>query len=405
MIVNYKKKLLDKILTKKVKVAVIGLGYVGLPLLNLINLKNFSIWGIDRNIKLTQKLNKIKKIYFNDLKYIQNCDIIVFCLPTPLNKNNNPDLKILKNALKNASQYFKYGQLVVLESTSYPGTTSECTEFLDKNFVVGDNFFISYSPERIDPGNKKYNLVDIPKIISGKTDNCKYILDAFYKKIFKKTYLASSLEVAEMTKIYENVFRSVNIGLVNEIKQISKKLNINFNEVLNLAETKPFGFMKFLPGPGVGGHCIPVDPFYFNWLAKKEGMNSKFIELSGIINKKIPSIIVQEIKKILNKNDKVLCIGLTYKKNIDDLRNSPSLEIFDKLKNYFNKIEYNDNFIPSINTGSFTIRNKKINSFKNYDVVIILTDHDYIDYIDMLKNSKLIIDCRNRLSDKKVINL
>ena len=311
----------------------------------------------------------------------------------------------MKDALKKTTKYLKHGQLLVLESTSYPGTTNECTVFLEKKFKIGDDFFISYSPERIDPGNKKYNLVDIPKIISGKTINCKKILDQFYKRIFRKTYLASSLEVAEMTKIYENVFRSVNIGLVNEIKQISKKLNIDFIEVLNLAETKPFGFMKFLPGPGVGGHCIPVDPFYFNWLAKKVGLNSKFIELSGIINKKIPSIIVKEIKKILNKNDKILCMGLTYKKNIDDLRNSPSLEIYSKLKNYFKKVSYNDEFVKSIKIGKSTEKNQFISSFKNYNAIIILTDHDYINYKKMIKQANLIIDCRNKLKNRKVINL
>lgn len=409
MKINYKKNLIDKIKKKKVKVTVIGLGYVGLPLLDLIQVKKFIVSGIDKDVKLinilnTQNENK-QKIFFNELKNIEEADIIIFCLPTPLNKANNPNLNILKDALKKTTKYLKHGQLLVLESTSYPGTTNECTVFLEKKFKIGDDFFISYSPERIDPGNKKYNLVDIPKIISGKTINCKKILDQFYKRIFRKTYLASSLEVAEMTKIYENVFRSVNIGLVNEIKQISKKLNIDFIEVLNLAETKPFGFMKFLPGPGVGGHCIPVDPFYFNWLAKKVGLNSKFIELSGIINKKIPSIIVKEIKKILNKNDKILCMGLTYKKNIDDLRNSPSLEIYSKLKNYFKKVSYNDEFVKSIKIGKSTEKNQFISSFKNYNAIIILTDHDYINYKKMIKQANLIIDCRNKLKNRKVINL
>ena len=208
-----------------------------------------------------------------------------------------------------------------------------------------------------------------------------------------------------MTKIYENVFRSVNIGLVNEIKQISKKLNIDFLEVLNLAETKPFGFMKFLPGPGVGGHCIPVDPFYLNWLAKKKGLNSKFIELSGIINKKIPNKIVSEIKKKLNRSAKILCIGLTYKKNIDDLRNSPSLEIFLKLRSYFKNLSYNDNFIPNLKIGKLNLKSQNISSIKSFDAIIILTDHDYINYKALLKNAKFIFDCRNKLNDKKVINL
>ena len=405
----------NNIISKKAVICVVGLGYVGYPLLKLISNKGFKIIGLDNDENKIIKLNskKIKNIFFtSDYSKINKSDIIIFTLPTPINKRKKPDLRILKDSVKASSKYFKDNQLVIFESTSYPGTTKECKEIIKKN--SSKKILISYSPERVDPGNKKFDIQNITKIISADTSFELKMISLFYKKIFKKIVISSDIKTAEMAKIFENIFRSVNIGLVNEMKQISKKLQINFIEVLKLADTKPFGFMKFLPGPGVGGHCIPVDPYYLNWIAKKNKLSSRFIELSGEINNKMPTIIFNEISKIIKrikttKKPKLLFIGLSYKKNINDHRNSPALEIFKKFINKKSfEVSYNDNFIPH-----FEISNKKFSSIKiNYrklnafDVVILLSDHDYIDYKKLLNFSKLILDCRNKyFNSKKVISL
>ncbi len=404
-----------KIISKQAVVCVVGLGYVGYPLLKLISKKGYKIIGLDNDKSKIKKLNskKIKNVFFsNDYSSINKSDIIIFTLPTPINKRKKPDLKILKNSVKISSDYFKDNQLIIFESTSYPGTTEECKGIIKKN--SSKNLLVSYSPERVDPGNKKFNIQDITKIIAADSSLELSMVSKFYKKIFKEVVTSSNIKTAEMAKIFENIFRSVNIGLVNEMKQISKKLNINFIEVLNLAETKPFGFMKFLPGPGVGGHCIPVDPYYLNWVAKKNKVSSRFIELSGDINSKMPNILFNEINKIIKRikkgnKAKLLFIGLSYKKNINDYRNSPALEIFKKFKNNTKyELYYNDQFIPNIK-----ILNKKFNSIKinyqklnTFDSVILFSDHDYIDYKKLLKFSSLILDCRNKyFNQKNVINL
>ena len=374
----------NKINSKKAIVCIIGLGYVGYPLLKLVSKSGFKTIGIDSDKNKLKKLksNKLRNTLFtNNYSNINRSDIIIFTLPTPINKQKKPDLKILKNSVYVASKYLKDYQLIIFESTSYPGTTEECTEILKSN--SSKKVLTAYSPERVDPGNKKFDIKNITKIVSADSIFELRLIELFYRKIFKKIVNSSDIKTAEMAKIFENIFRSVNIGLVNEMKQISKKLRINFIEVLKLAETKPFGFMKFLPGPGVGGHCIPVDPYYLNWVAKKNNVSSKFIELSGEINNKMPSILYNEICKIIKKfriknKPKLLFIGLSYKKNINDYRNSPALKIFEKFINKKNlNIEYNDNFIPSINISNKRYFSKKINykKLKKFDIVILLTDH------------------------------
>lgn len=413
----YYTKIKKKISTKKAKVCIVGLGYVGYPLLQLLKKNKFNCVGIDSNQKKIHKLNKdnnYSKNFSTNYKLISESDIIIYALPTPLTKKNNPNLKILKDSIRKSANFYKNGQLIILESTSYPGTTRECLDKIIKKFKIGKNLFIGYSPERIDPGNKQFNIENITKISSGYSNFCQILTYKFYKTICKKVVKASTMEAAEFAKIYENIFRSVNIGLANETKQISKKLKIDFKEVLNLAETKPFGFMKFTPGPGVGGHCIPVDPFYLSWLAKKNKIKTKFIELSGKINSNMPVIICKEIKKYLikkikKKNIKILILGLSYKKNIDDIRNSPSLKILLKLKKFFSKVEFEDKYI-----GKYKIKNKLLKSInlknydliENYDAIILATDHDYYNYNLIQKKSRLIFDLKNKFSkSSKVINL
>lgn len=411
----YNKILKKKILNKKAIISVVGLGYVGLPLLKLLIKNRIKCIGIDKDKKkislLKKKIND-KAFLTSSYRYIKKADIIIYSLPTPIDIQNNPDLRILKRSIKESQPNYKKGQLIILESTSYPGTTKECLSKVIKKFEVGKNLFIGYSPERIDPGNKYYDLQSIPKITSGFTRQCQDLTHLFFSKLIKKVLRASSIEVAEFTKIYENIFRSINIGLANETKQIAKKLKINFGEILDLASSKPFGFMRFDPGPGVGGHCIPVDPYYLSWLANQKGFKTKFIKLSGEINSNMPNIISREIIQNLKRKKipapRVLMFGLSYKKNIDDIRNSPSLEIF-KILNKRIHIEFEDKFVKVLHNKNKKLLSKKLKQFsiiKSYDAVILSTDHDYYDYAKILKYSNLIFDLRNKFSQNdKVIKL
>lgn len=408
----------NRIKNKKAKVLVVGLGYVGAPLVNLISSKNFKVCGLDLNKKKIKKLKeKYKKIdFFNNYKDInfELIDIIIIALPTPIDKKNNPDLKSITSCVSELVKKISNSKLIILESTSYPSTTKNLiVDPFSKKFDIGKNFFVGYSPEREDPGNKKFSIDNITKITSGHSINCKKLTSLFYKKICKKVTIASSMETAEMTKIFENIFRAVNIGLVNETKQISKNLQIDIDEVISLAKTKPFGFMPFYPGPGVGGHCIPVDPFYLSWIAKKKNFSTKFIYLAGKINSDMPKLISKEINlnlKSYAQKPKLLIIGLSYKKNIDDYRNSPAIQIFRSLLKYKFNINYHDNYIPKIK-----INNKKYNSLdinknilKTFDAVLLTTDHSYLNKNLIYLNSKKIFDTRNFFTDyidKKIIKL
>lgn len=398
---DFKKNIVKKIKNKTATICVIGLGYVGLPLA-ILSSKKFKCFGVDDNLeKLKQLRQSNKKNLFitRDYDAIKKSDIIIYALPTPLHKNNTPNLSILKKSLKKSKNFFRKGQLLILESTSYPGTTRDLfCKILKQNYIIGSDIFLSFSPERIDPGNKKFSLKNIPKIISGFSENCFKLSELFYSNICNKVVKASSLEEAEFSKIFENIFRAVNIGLVNETKQIAKKINVNFDNVLSLAETKPFGFMRFDPGPGVGGHCIPVDPFYLSWLAKEKGLASKFIELSGKINKQKPKLVFKEInKKIKKKNPKIIVLGISYKKNSSDLRNSPSLEIYELLIKKYNKVFFNDDFVKKINLNGKKILSTKISNYsylKQFDCVIYLTNHTYY-------NKKMILSFSNKIYDTR----
>ena len=398
--------LLDKIKNKKSKVLIIGLGYVGWPLYCTIKKKGFDVMGLDTNRMLVQNYKKKAKNLFYLYKDInfKEIDVIIIALPTPL-KNKRPDLSYLKKTTNLILNKLKKNTLLILESTSYPSTTEEIiTSKVKKKFKVGEDFFIGYSPEREDPGNKRYNLKNIPKIISGETKNCKKLVQKFYSLVCNKVVEASTIQVAEMTKLYENIFRVINISLSNETKEICKKIDIDFNEVLKLASTKPFGFMPFEPGPGAGGHCIPVDPFYLNLYLKKKKISYFFINIAGKINIEMPKKIFNQIKKYIKlknfqKKEKILFCGLTYKKNIKDLRNSPSLEIFNLFKKERYNVDFNDNFLNKIVLGKKIIRSKNIKLIKKYKLIVLSTNHDYYKKIRFGKN-QVIFDLRNFIFKK-----
>ena len=415
------KNTLLKIKNKKVKVGIIGMGYVGLPLAKSFVEKNIDTYGFDidqkkimnlrKNIsyinyfahKEIKKMNKKKFTPTVDFSLISKMDLIILCLPTPLKKNKSPDMSYILSSLKTILPFLKENQVLSLESTTYPGTCEEVIlPLLNKKFNVGKNFYLVYSPEREDPGNKKYSLLKIPKVLGGLTKNCKLLGEKFYSLLGIKLIIVNDLKTAEFTKLLENIYRSVNIGLINEMKNICSKMGINIFNAIEAAGTKPFGFQKFYPGPGYGGHCIPIDPFLLAWKAKKSGADAKFIRLSGTINERMP---IKISKKIISycqrKNEKnILIIGMAYKKNVDDLRESPSLRVMDILEKNNLKINYHDPYIKELpKTRKFKIRKKSITLTKkilNKCIVLIVTDHDNIDYNFIKKNSKYIFDCRGR---------
>ncbi len=426
----------NKIKKKNLIIGIIGLGYVGLPLALNFTKKGLKVLGFDIDKKKIKSINSginyinediINKNFkgTDDYKKIKNCDVIVICVPTPLKNNFQPDISYLRNTIKNIKPYLKKGQLISLESTSYPGTTEEeIINKIENKFIIGKDIFVCFSPEREDPGNDKFKNKNVPKVISGHTLNCLKLGKLFYKLVFKTLVPVSSTKTAEFTKLLENIYRSVNIGLVNEMKIISKLMNVNIHEAIQAASTKPFGFKPFIPGPGMGGHCIPIDPFYMAWKAKKLGYNSQFIKQAGKINTYMPKWVVSNVKKILSikkkniKENKVLVIGVAYKKNINDDRESPAYEIINLLKKNKMKVSYHDPFIPYIkktrkfknfeNLKSIILNAKNI---KNFDASIIVTDHDKIDYSIIKKYSKIIFDCRgkfnlsNEAKNKDIIGL
>ena len=426
----------SKIKKKDARIAVIGLGYVGLPLVIRFVDEGFDTIGFDVDNKKVEILNKGKSyikhikakklisagdnsfMATTDFNYISLVDIILICVPTPLADQNEPDLSYVKSTLESLKSHLKENQLLILESTTYPGTTEEeIVPVVEKEgFTVGKDFFIGYSPEREDPGNTKYSTKTIPKVVSGYTENCLKLINTLYNQIVDKTIPVSSPRAAEMTKILENIHRAVNIGLVNELKMVADKMDIDIYEVIKAAATKPFGFTPYYPGPGLGGHCIPIDPFYLTWKAKEVGMNTRFVELAGEINTAMPDYVIQKVSAALNnvgksiKGSKILILGLAYKKNIDDLRESPSLVIIDRLLDLGADIRYSDPYIDRI---PFTRKhqlqlasepfNKK--TLMNSDIVLLTTDHDDFDYELISKEAQLIVDTRGRFnsSDGKTV--
>ena len=426
----YYQALKKKIKQKKAIVAIVGLGYVGMPLLARFYEKGFNTIGIDIDKKKISdfKKKKINSFYFKnlfkknksknlnfttDFSNAKTADIIILCLPTPLKKNKSPDVSYIKEALKKLAPYLKKGQALSLESTTYPETTEEIlVPFLKKlKFKISEDYFLIYSPERESPVLKKkknkFSLFNTPKICSGYSSNCLSIGGVLYSQVVKTVVKTNSTTKAEFAKMIENIYRAVNIGLINELKMLSQKMNINIHDVIDLAGTKPFGFTKFIPGPGLGGHCIPIDPYYLSWRAKKYKFETKFIRLAGDINQKVTNWTINNVIKIIKKKKinlkqcKILLLGVAYKANIDDLRESPALKIISDFKKKKIKFDYCDPYINKIK--NLNLKSIKLNyqNFKSYDCVVLLTDHSIFNKKKLINHSKLIIDTRGYLKNFK----
>ena len=423
--------LLKKIKLQKIIVGVIGLGYVGLPLAVEFCRAGYKVIGFDTD---KNKINKLKdgKSYINyiddtcimqllplfeptnDFSKLIDVDCMLICVPTPLTKNRVPNMKFVFDTVKIISNYIHKDQLVILESTTYPGTTgNDLKNILEKTGLkTGEDFYLAYSPERVDPNNKTYSIIQIPKVVGGYTKNCLIIAMELYKLINIKVIPVSSPAIAEASKMLENIYRSVNIALVNELKMLFDRMGIDIWEVIKAAKTKPFGFAAFYPGPGLGGHCIPVDPFYLSWKAKEFDFTTRFIELAGEINSYMPYYIVQKIIDALNENKKtikkakILILGLAYKKDINDTRESPSLKIMDLLIKKGAHVDYNDPYIqkiPKLRNYSFdkvSVDLLAVN-IKKYDCIVILTDHSIYDPKFIVEHAELIVDTRNLIKDHK----
>ncbi|NQT29330.1 MAG: nucleotide sugar dehydrogenase [Candidatus Saganbacteria bacterium] len=423
------RKILDKIKERKANIGIIGLGYVGLPLAIEFAKAGFSVTGFDVDRKKVACIKK-KKSYIkyipdrlvvgvvptSDFEQLKKMDCIIICVPTPLGKRREPDLSYVINAAEAIARHLKAGQLIVLESTTYPGTTDEeIKPRLEKSGLkVGADFFLAFSPEREDPGNKKHSTSTMPKVVGGCTKKCLKVAQALYDSIVVKTVPVSSTKVAEAAKLLENIYRAVNIALVNELKILFDKMDIDIWEVIAAAKTKPFGFQAFYPGPGLGGHCIPIDPFYLTWKARQYGFATKFIELAGEINTNMPYFVVEKVISALNKvgkpikGSKVLILGLAYKKDIDDMRESPSLKLIGLLEHNGAKVSYNDPYIRKYklpgskkHKNSIAI-NKK--SLQSTDLVLLATDHSIYDYDFITKHARLIVDTRNAFKNSAKIN-
>lgn len=421
---------IDSINDKSAKLSIIGLGYVGLPLALSFCDSGFNVFGLDIDKKKVEQLTNGES-YINyisdkrvsgaitsgmfkpasDFGELKSTDIIIVCVPTPIDRNREPNLGFVESTAREISKTLRTGQLVILESTTYPGCTETILKpILEENGLrSGSDFYLSYSPERVDPGNKEFKLIDIPKVVGGDGDEALSLSIALYRQVFKSVVPVSSIDTAEATKLTENIFRSVNIALVNELKLIFSKMGVDVWEVIEAARTKPFGFMPFYPGPGLGGHCIPVDPFYLSWKAKQLGTIAEFIELSGKINTVMPSMVVDILNDaLLTKFDrdlneaKILILGVAYKKNVDDTRESPAFVIIENLERMGASVEYLDKHVPEIPptrdhmklAGRSSV-DWDVDLVSSYDAVLICTDHDNLPYAEIIENAKLVIDTRN----------
>lgn len=423
----------QKIKNHKAKIAVIGLGYVGLPLAVAFAQKGFRVFGIDTSQQRIERIQQ-KKSYIADVTHRQiarlmysghlvvaldfdlmrEADVVIICVPTPLKRKYTPDISFMVKAVRSITPYIRSQTLVVLESTTYPGTTQELIkpELEKSGLSAGRDFYLAFSPERIDPGNSHFKVTQIPKVVGGLTQRCGKLTQMLYEQIIAHVYAVSSPKVAEMTKLLENSFRIVNIGWINEVAQMCHKLGIDVWEVIQAAKTKPFGFMPFYPGLGVGGHCIPEDPLYLYWKAKRYGFNSQFIKLSADINAHMPHYCLRRLQGMLPKSlahSKILVVGVTYKKDVADLRKSPSLKLIELLKAQ-SQVDYFDPMVPYLKLGDIDLMPVALTPkmLKKYDAIVIAVDHTKVDYALILKHAKLIFDIKNIYKDtrsKKVVKL
>ncbi|SBR50269.1 MULTISPECIES: UDP-N-acetyl-D-glucosamine 6-dehydrogenase [unclassified Halomonas] len=424
---SHKEKLIELFGDKKAVIGIVGLGYVGLPLMLRYNDIGFNVLGIDIDKDKVDALNsgksyiehinsdKIKKATTSgfeattDFGRASECDALILCVPTPLNKYREPDISFVVDTTEALQPYFREGQVISLESTTYPGTTEE--ELLPRvqnaTLTVGENIFLVYSPEREDPGNPDFETRTIPKVLGGHTPHCLEAGMALYEQAIDQVVPVSTTKAAEMTKLLENIHRAVNIGLVNEMKVVADRMGIDLFEVIDAAATKPFGFTAYYPGPGLGGHCIPIDPFYLTWKAREYGLHTRFIELSGEVNQAMPEYVVNKLMDGLNdagkplKNSKVLVLGIAYKKNVDDMRESPSVTIMELLQAKGALVAYSDPHVavfPKMREHHFDLSSVELTaeSLAEYDAVVLATDHTDFDY-DLIKSkAQLIIDSRGR---------
>ena len=423
---NILKVFLKAVENREAIVGVIGLGYVGLPLALRFCDEGFRVYGFDIDSEKVQHLRagisymkhipsqdiqrfvtNRKLVPTDDFSLLSKIDAVLICVPTPLTPYREPDLSFLLNTVQIVASQLRPGQLISIESTTYPGTTEEevLPRLQSKDLKVGRDFFLVYSPERQDPGNNIYGLKDIPKVVGGVTRQCLEAGKALYGAIIEKIVPTSSPSVAEMTKLLENIYRAVNIALVNELKILCDKMGIDIWEVIEAAKTKPFGFQAFYPGPGLGGHCIPIDPFYLAWRARRFDLNTRFIELAGEINSYMPNYVVEKTIEALSrqskaiKGAKILILGVAYKKDVDDLRESPALKIIELLKARGAKVDYNDPYFPRLpRTRHYDFQISSVSLTPEhiaiYDCIIIVTDHSSYDYELLRKHAKLIVDTR-----------
>lgn len=424
-------ELKTKIKSKQGHIGIIGLGYVGLPLAVEFGKAGFTVTGFDNDeakvFSIAKGESYILDVPSEDIKelvsskkfqattdktLLNKVDVIIICVPTPLRKTKEPDISFILQAAEEINANIRRGQLIVLESTTYPGTTEEVVlpKIGGNGLKVGKDIFIAFSPERVDPGNAKYKTKDIPKVVGGITQACTDLARTLYSQIIKEVTCVSNTRSAEMVKLLENTFRAVNIGLINELALMCRKMNLDIWEIIEAAKTKPFGFMPFYPGPGLGGHCLPCDPIYLSWKARNShGFEARMIELAHDINASMPLYVVERIAQILNekkkaiKGSKILVVGITYKKDINDLRESPSIEIIRTLIEREARVYYHDHLVPAIEIEGSRLESVRLSAdnISSNDCVVIVTDHTSIDYKLIADNAQLVLDSRNALKDFK----
>jgi UDP-N-acetyl-D-glucosamine dehydrogenase len=425
----------EKIRTRRARVGIIGLGYVGLPLAVEFAKAGFSVTGIDISREKVGRVNagdsyvgdvpsatlgplvesgKLRAT--TDFSTVLELDTINICVPTPLRKTKDPDMSYIVSACQEVAGHFHAGMLIILESTTYPGTTDELVlPMLSKSGLeVGRDFFLCFSPERVDPGNPKFQTVNIPKVVGGSTPACTAMGQLFYSQALERVVPVGSTQVAEMVKLLENTFRMINIGLVNEMALMCDRMGIDVWEVIDAAATKPFGFMPFYPGPGLGGHCIPIDPFYLSWKTKQAGIEARFIELAGYINGQMPHFVTDKVQNALNdagkpvKGSRIHVMGVAYKRNIDDMRESPALDVLLLLERRGAVVSYSDPYVPHLRLDGLQLEAQPESAAADADCVVIITDHAGFDYAALVERAQLIVDTRNALkgyTSPKIVRL
>ena len=420
--------ILERLASKEAHIAIAGLGYVGLPLMLRFAEVGYRVLGFDIDREKVDRVNAGESYFAHipaekvakpraaglieatdDFSRAAEVDALLLCVPTPLNTYREPDLSFVIGTLESLLPHMKRGQALSLESTTWPGTTEEVLRPMleERGFTIGEDMFLIYSPEREDPGNPEFTTKDIPKVVGGSTPACREVGIALYERIVNRVVPVSSTRAAEMTKLLENIHRAVNIGLANEMKVVADRMGLDIYEVIRAAATKPFGFVPYYPGPGLGGHCIPIDPFYLTWKAREYGLHTRFIELAGEINASMPDYVVGKVMTALNERrmpvagSRILVLGIAYKKNVDDMRESPSVEIMERLRDLHAELAYHDPFVPHfprMRRHHFDLSSIDLTpeTLAGFDCVVLATDHDDFDYDMIRDNARLIIDTRGR---------